>query len=97
MLERDFTPGGRAAIHDRDARVIVGLAQRLDVDIPGFEPVAAAFRRLVDHGDGDLDHSALFTLLERPGVDGRDGALPGAAFDPVDCPGDGAAGGADQR
>jgi 2-hydroxy-3-oxopropionate reductase len=64
MLERNFTPGARAAIHDKDATIIVELADRLDVKIPGFVPVAHAFRHLVEHGGADLDHSALITLLE---------------------------------
>jgi 3-hydroxyisobutyrate dehydrogenase-like beta-hydroxyacid dehydrogenase len=64
MLERDFAPGARAAIHDKDAGIILGLAAGLGVDIPGFVPVAEAFRSLVEQGGADLDHSALITLLE---------------------------------
>lgn len=64
MLERDFTPGGRVAIHEKDARIILEMARRAGVDLPGFGPVADAFRRLMDRGGGDLDHSALITLLE---------------------------------
>jgi len=64
MLEREFTPGGRAGLHAKDARIILGLADELGVDLPGFTPVASAFQQLVDEGHGDLDHSALITLLE---------------------------------
>ena len=64
MLERDFTPGGRVAIHEKDARIILETARHAGVDLPGFRPVADAFRRLMDRGGGDLDHSALITLLE---------------------------------
>jgi 2-hydroxy-3-oxopropionate reductase len=65
MLDRDFTPGGRAQLHAKDARIILALADELGVDLPGFTPIAAAFQQLVDEGHGDLDHSALITLLER--------------------------------
>jgi 2-hydroxy-3-oxopropionate reductase len=65
MLERDFAPGGRVAIHEKDARIILATARRAGVDLPGFQPVAEAFRRLMDRGGGNFDHSALITLLER--------------------------------
>ena len=31
MLDRDFTPGGRARLHAKDARIILGLADELSV------------------------------------------------------------------
>jgi 2-hydroxy-3-oxopropionate reductase len=64
MLERAFQPGARARLHAKDARIVLQAAADADLVLPGFAPVAAQLQRLVDRGDGDLDHSGLFTLLE---------------------------------
>jgi 2-hydroxy-3-oxopropionate reductase len=71
MLEGDFTPGGRSWMHAKDARIVLAAAREAGITLPGFEPVAAAFDTLVANGSGDMDHSALVTLLDygtdRPG------------------------------
>jgi 2-hydroxy-3-oxopropionate reductase len=64
MIERDFTPGGRVSMHEKDARIVLETAREYGVDLPGFRPVEEAFRRLIDQGKGELDHSSLITLLE---------------------------------
>lgn len=64
MLEGDFTPGFRAALHRKDARIITEVAEELGSPVPSFDVVAAALRALVDAGRGDLDHASLVTLLE---------------------------------
>jgi len=64
MLERDFAPGGRSRLHAKDARIVMAAAPEAGITLPGFEPVAAAFEMLVANGSGDLDHSALVTLLD---------------------------------
>jgi len=78
MISRDFTPGGRAALHAKDAHIILDTAARLGVDLPVFSVVADRFDRLVAAGRGDLDHSALITLLE----DGSEAGGPARASDP---------------
>ncbi len=64
MLARDFEPGARVTIHAKDAAIVIETADGLGVPLPGFTPVAAAFRRLIAAGARDLDHSALVLLLE---------------------------------
>lgn len=64
MLEGDFTPGFRAALHRKDARIITEVAEELGSPVPSFDVVAAALQALVDAGRGELDHAALVTLLE---------------------------------
>jgi 2-hydroxy-3-oxopropionate reductase len=66
MIERDFEPGGRAALHAKDAHIILDTAAGFGLELPTFETVADAFDRLVAEGGGDLDHSALITLLHAP-------------------------------
>jgi 2-hydroxy-3-oxopropionate reductase len=64
MLEANFTPGARASLHRKDARIIGALARRLHVVTPAFDVVADALESLVEEGGADLDHSALVTLVE---------------------------------
>jgi len=65
MLDRVFEPGFRARLHRKDARIVLGAAEASGTPIPSFRVVAAQLDRLVDDaGCGDLDHSALFTLLD---------------------------------
>jgi 2-hydroxy-3-oxopropionate reductase len=65
MLDRAFEPGFRARLHRKDARIVLDAARVAGSPIPAFQVVAAQLDRLVDGADrGDLDHSALFTLLD---------------------------------
>lgn len=65
MLDRAFEPGFRARLHRKDARIVLDAAAASGTPIPSFRAVAAELDRLVDDADrGDLDHSALFTLLD---------------------------------
>jgi 3-hydroxyisobutyrate dehydrogenase-like beta-hydroxyacid dehydrogenase len=63
MLHGRFEPGGRVRLHAKDARIVMELSQEADLDLRAFAVVADAFERLESQGDGDLDHSALVTLL----------------------------------
>jgi 2-hydroxy-3-oxopropionate reductase len=73
MIHGRFEPGGRARLHAKDARIVMELAREADLHLPAFAAVAEAFEELVRRGDGDLDHSALVTLLgpvePRPAID----------------------------
>jgi 2-hydroxy-3-oxopropionate reductase len=65
MLDRAFDPGFRARLHRKDATIVLDAAREAGSPIPSFEVVAAQLDRLVDEaGRGELDHSALFTLLD---------------------------------
>jgi 2-hydroxy-3-oxopropionate reductase len=64
MLDDDFAPGFRAALHRKDAAIVLETAREAGSPVPSFEVIAAALETLVDCGRGDLDHAALVTLLE---------------------------------
>lgn len=64
MLEGDFTPGFRAALHRKDARIVTKASEELGSPAPAFAVAAAALEALVEAGSGGLDHAALVTLLE---------------------------------
>lgn len=71
MLRRDFAPGGRARFHLKDIAAIQDLATDAGLDLPVFRAAARQFERLVDAGGGDLDNSAVITMIE-PQVAPRD-------------------------
>jgi 2-hydroxy-3-oxopropionate reductase len=64
MLDRAFEPGFRARRHRKDARIVLDTAKQVGAPVPAFEAVARQLDELVDAGGGELDHSALFTLLD---------------------------------
>ena len=64
MLDANFAPGFRAALHSKDSRIILQLAEEVGCPVPMFAEVAAELRRLAGI-DGHLDHSALVTLREQ--------------------------------
>jgi 2-hydroxy-3-oxopropionate reductase len=63
MLDRAFEPGFRVRLHRKDARIVMDVAADVGARVPSFAVVTEQLQRLVDAGGGDLDHSALFTLV----------------------------------
>jgi 2-hydroxy-3-oxopropionate reductase len=64
MLDGSFEPGFRARLHRKDARIVLEAARSAGAQVPSFEVVARQLDELVERGGGELDHAALFTLLE---------------------------------
>jgi 2-hydroxy-3-oxopropionate reductase len=71
MLARDFTPGFRIALHDKDMGIVTAAAREAGVVIPLGAVVAQLIASLKAQGDGGLDHSALLKLVEQ--LSGRQG------------------------
>ena len=76
MLARDFKPGFRIALHDKDMGIVTAAAREAGVVIPLGAAVAQLVASLKAQGDGGLDHSALLKLVsqlsgrhERQGVE----------------------------
>ena len=65
MLDRAFEPGFRMRLHRKDARIIEEAAATTATPIPSFAVVTTQLQRAVDAGDGELDHSGLFSELVR--------------------------------
>lgn len=68
MLDRTFQPGFRVRLHRKDAAIIRSLADSVHASVPSFEVAARALDALCAAGSGDLDHSALYLLLDREAV-----------------------------
>ncbi|GHB09200.1 NAD(P)-dependent oxidoreductase [Modicisalibacter luteus] len=65
MLDGDFQPGGPAKWQYKDTSTAVALMASMDLDLPVTRLVDALFQAMVEHGDGDLDHSGLIRELRR--------------------------------
>ncbi len=70
MLAREFTPGFRIELHDKDMGIVTAAAREAGVVIPLGSAVAQLIAALKAQGDGGLDHSALLKLVTR--LSGRD-------------------------
>ncbi len=64
MIQHSFKPGGKAAFHLKDLRIVKQLAQENGVVMPLGTLVEQLFTSLVASGGGSLDHSALLTVIE---------------------------------
>ena len=64
MIRHAFEPGGKAAYHLKDLKIVRQIAQEYEVVLPMGTLVEQLFTSLVASGKGDLDHSALLTVIE---------------------------------
>ena len=70
MLERNFAPGFRLALHHKDLGIVQSAAREAGVVIPLGAVVSQLVAAMVARGDGGLDHSGLLKLaLELSGRD----------------------------
>ncbi|MFJ9552946.1 2-hydroxy-3-oxopropionate reductase [Nocardiopsis sp. NPDC101807] len=65
MRERDFAPGFRIALHDKDMRIVTDSARAAGVAIPLGAQVAQSVAALKNQGHGGLDHSALLMIVQQ--------------------------------
>jgi len=66
MIDRSFKPGARITTQYKDMRQACELGALLGQPLPAAELGRDLFHRLIEQGDGDLDHSALIRILRRP-------------------------------
>ena len=71
MLERNFDPGFRLQLHHKDMGIVTSAAREAGVAVPLGAVVAQLVAATVNKGDGGLDHSGLFKLVEE--LSGRSG------------------------
>ncbi|MBP2412998.1 2-hydroxy-3-oxopropionate reductase [Arthrobacter stackebrandtii] len=60
MLDRNFDPGFRLALHNKDLGIVTAAAREAGVTVPLGAAVAQLVSAMVAQGDGGLDHSGLF-------------------------------------
>lgn len=65
ILDRNFEPGFRLALHHKDMGIVTSAAREAGVVLPLGALVAQLVASTVASGDGSLDHSGLFRGVER--------------------------------
>ena len=65
MLDRNFKPGFKAWMHQKDMRIVMEEAHRLGLMLPSAAATAQMFNAMVGSGLGEEDSIALLRLLER--------------------------------
>jgi len=72
MIDGDYTPGGAMKAHMKDREIVAETCRSAGLELPAARLAFDRMKEMVDRGDGDLDHSALYLLLAR--ATGRDGS-----------------------
>jgi len=65
MLDRNFKPGFKAWMHQKDLRIVMEEAHKLGLMLPSAAATAQMFNAMVGSGLGDEDSIAMLKLLER--------------------------------
>jgi 2-hydroxy-3-oxopropionate reductase len=76
MIERNWVPGGKCAIHLKDMDTVLETADELKLELPLTRAVRRQFAELVAEGKDQADHSALLLWLEARNSPHRVGTLP---------------------
>ena len=63
MVQRNFRPGFRCALHHKDLGILTSAARDAGVVIPLGAAVTQLMASLVAQGHGDLDNTALLRLV----------------------------------
>ncbi len=64
-IARNFKPGFRIRLHQKDLRNALQAAESLKVALPFTSMVQQMLVSLMNEGKGDLDHSAIVTMIEQ--------------------------------
>lgn len=74
MLDRSFDPGFRLELHHKDMGIVTAAAREAGVATPLGASAAQLIQAAVQQGNGNLDHSGLFAVVEQ--LSGRPGTPP---------------------
>ena len=65
MIEKNFSPKGKVSTHLKDMNNILNCASDYDTILPISKLVKEMFKSLVENGNKNDDHSALYKEIER--------------------------------
>ena len=65
IIKRTFDPGFRIDLHRKDLNLALSNARKLGLSLPNTATAQELFNSCAAHGDGNKDHSAMVTALER--------------------------------
>lgn len=64
MIQHSFEPGGKAKFQRKDLGIVLEMARKHGVALPMTALVDQLFTSLIEHNNGERDHSSLLTILE---------------------------------
>lgn len=64
MAVGNFVPGGRSSVQEKDLRQALDFAKTTELELPITTLVRDLYQKLMDLGEGDLDHAALYRLYD---------------------------------
>ena len=64
MIKKDFSPKGKVSTHLKDMNNILECANDFNTQLPISNLIQSMFKSLVDNGNSDDDHSALYKEIE---------------------------------
>ena len=64
MIDNNYAPGFKAVLHDKDIRIALAEAKNSGVALPSAKIFAKRLKKLIADNNGDLDSSAVATVLE---------------------------------
>jgi len=64
MIRHEFQPGFKIRLHRKDLGIVLQTAREVGACLPATALVDQFFGTLIAQGNGDLDHSALMTVIE---------------------------------
>ncbi len=64
MLDRNFTPGFRLRLHEKDMQIVLSAGKEYSASMPATALVVELMKALMAHGLGEEDHSTLVKGIE---------------------------------
>lgn len=64
MIDGTFEPGGKVTTQHKDMQQAIELAASNGLDLPASKLNMSLYEKLIERGEGNLDHSALIRALE---------------------------------
>ncbi len=65
MIDGEFAPGGKVVTQRKDMFQALQLAHAFDLELPATDLNMTLYDQLIESGGGDLDHSALFKVIDK--------------------------------
>jgi 2-hydroxy-3-oxopropionate reductase len=65
IIDENFKPGFKIKLHKKDLDIALKTGETLGVSMEGTAQVASQMTKAIEQGKGELDHSALYLMLQK--------------------------------
>ena len=65
IIDENFKPGFKIKLHKKDLDIALKTGDSLGVSMQGTAQVASQMTKAIEQGKGELDHSALYLMLQK--------------------------------